>query len=149
MGAGDEEAGSGLAGVDSPVTSLRATGSLATALLFDLSSKSTLVDADGFARVMDPTDQEVLFCLCVQRRSLPSSPDVGMDYDRIARASKATLQRLAEDEVNVALVRPLERGDVRVLEVHVTRSGGRVSLLVDYVNLRTRAPQRAEASYGA
>lgn len=137
MGLGSYPFGVGPFGRDPAITTARPSGTTPSALLFDVGTKQTLLDANGYAVSIDPIDQEVSLAIGVGRGTLTSSPDTGLDYERLLRASSDTVLAIARDAVNVALAAPLGRGDVRVLDVQAESGGGRVSLVVTYANLRT------------
>jgi len=144
MPLGDYEAGSGPAGFDPIAISTRPTAAAPTALLYDLETRQTLLDSNGYARSMDPVDQEVRFCIGVELGAFPSSPTTGIDLGRLRRARSEAVQQVAVDAVNVALAGPLGRGDVRVDKVISSNDNGRIMLWVYYTNLRTAKPMRAE-----
>jgi hypothetical protein len=86
-----------------------------------MTTRQTLLDSDGYARSVHPVDQEVALSLGVELGTLSSSPDTGVDINRLRRASSDVLQNVAKDVVNVALSGPLSRRDIQILTVQVTR----------------------------
>lgn len=146
MALGDYAAGEGPCGFDPRVTTDRTAPVVPKAILIDLVTRRTLFDSNGYARAMDPVDQEVALSIGIEKGAITSAPNTGLDVQRILRASDAALLTTATDAVNVAVARPLARGDIRILAVNVERREGRVLILCDYYNVRTAKPVRAETT---
>ena len=146
MALGSHPFGRGPLGFDPRTTTDGTVTPATSALLFDVSSKATLLDANGFARSVHPVDQEVALAIGVELGTLKSSPTVGLDYERLRSATRKTILAVAIDAVNVALAGPLGRGDIKILGVQAETNAGRISLIVEYVNLRTAKPMRTEGS---
>jgi len=140
MAIGDSLAGDGVAGFDPTVTTTNPTATRASAVLIDLQTRTVLLDDNGFTRGMDPVDQEVTISLGFAKGSITSSPDAGIDVDRIRLAPSPALQAIGRDEVLVRCAGPIARGDIEIRNVATTRALGRITLVVDYFNVRTGRP---------
>ena len=116
------------------------------ATLFDLASRSFLVDDDGYTRAMDPVDQEVVLALGIERGAVKASPETGIDLERIRAAKRNQRDAITKDAVRVALSAPLARQDITLGAVSGSFIDGRLYLSVDYTNLRTGARRSARVS---
>jgi hypothetical protein len=137
MALGDYPAGEGPAGFDPVMASSRVAPVVPKALYIDLEKRTVLYDANGYAKAMHPVDQTMAICCGIKKGTLTSSPDDGLDVDRILQASLASRQSVAEDAVNVAAAGPIGRGDVTIRRVLASTGTGQISLIVDYRNNRT------------
>lgn len=118
MGAGSFGAGVGLAGHDpvetaEPVVIAAGLG----AARFDPLTKTYPVADDGEVEQVDAVWQEVAHRLGIPLGALASTPDVGIDLERIRAATREQAQRTVEDVIAVALKPMIERGDVAVARV--------------------------------
>lgn len=136
MGIGSYPCGVGPCGFD-PVAAPTARTTLTSAIpYYDPSIRGFATLSNGDLRSVHPVIQEASFALGVPVGSIPSTPNVGLNVKRILAATADTLQRVAEDEVNVALRRLLDAKDILVKRVVTERRGGYVRMDVEIVNLR-------------
>lgn len=136
MGIGDYPCGVGPCGFD-PVGGVSARSTNAAAIpYYDPSVRGFATLADGDLRDVHPVVQEASFALGVELGSIPAAPRVGLNVNRIKAARTADVQRVAEDEVNIALRALLDAGDIRVQRVVTFARGGAIRMDTEIVNLR-------------
>lgn len=136
MGIGDHPCGVGPCGfapVGAPTVRSTATAAIP---YYDPSVRGFATLADGDLRDVHPVVQEASFALGVELGTIPAARFVGLNVKRIKAQRTEDVQRVAEDEVNVALRRLLDAGDVRVLRVLTIARGGAIRMETEIVNLR-------------
>lgn len=92
--------------------------------------------ANGDLATAHPIIQEASLALGVVLGSIPATPGLGLNVKRILRARRAEVQQVATDEVNVALKRLIDAGDIRVVRVAAFSRDGRVAMDTEIANLR-------------
>jgi hypothetical protein len=136
MGIGSYPCGTGPCGFD-PVAAPSARETLAGSIpYYDPAVRGFATLSNGDLRSVHPVIQEASFSLGVKLGDIPSAPTVGLNVKRILTASADSLQRVAEDEVAIALRRLLDAKDLVVKRVQTARSSGYVQMEVEIVNLR-------------
>jgi hypothetical protein len=137
MGAGDEEAGMGDAGHDTPVDDEFVIATKPQAILFDPATRTFPQTTDGENVSIHPVDQQVAIILGVYTSSLRASVPTGIDRDRIRKAPRVALGAVINDEVRSKLAKLIADGDVELLGTPFQpNANGRPIFFVDYVNLR-------------
>ncbi len=141
MGAGDFEAGLGLAGED-PLPELSPARNVTPpdALWFDGATADFLLE-NGLYRSLHPVDQAVALALCIRQNTLGSAPNTG-NLLRTIRKLGPTTAATADTMVRNALSSLVLNGDIEIREVQVqTRTPqGALLVAVTYKNLRKTAP---------
>lgn len=139
MGIGDYPCGSGPCGFD-PVSAISARNTEVAAIpYYDPSIRGFALQTNGDLKTVHPVIQEASFALGIALGSIPAAPKVGLNVKRIKATRPADILTVCKDEVNVALARLLEAGDIRVNDVRAEARWGRVGLEVDIVNLRDQS----------
>ena len=144
MGAGSTAAGIGPAGFDpTEPAPPQPTFAQPLAARFDLAARGYPLTTDGTGRLqaVHPVDHQVELALGVERGSIPSCPDLGLDRGRIRRARGNNVTAEVNVAVNEALRDLLQRGDIALRSVDVRRTDfGRLYVAVNYVNQRLPTP---------
>lgn len=143
MGFGSYPFGTGPFGYD-PVTGAAIPARVtAPTPIYDPATKTYPSAADGTLIDNHPVVLEVSLALGIRAGAIPSLASFGLRTERIRKARREELQQVAQDEVELALARLIERGDVALVSVVATTKPGIVKLEVQFRNLRdpgTRKP---------
>lgn len=144
MGAGDFDAGLGLAGED-PLPALTPPRNVQppVALWFDGASADFLLDTGtGLYVPLHPVDQAVALALCIREGTLGSAPEVGNQL-RTIRKLGPTTAATADTMVRNALSNLVQNKDIdlRKVEVQTRTPQGALLVAVTYHNLRRDAQQ--------
>lgn len=142
MGFGSYPFGAGPFGYD-PVTGAVIPAKVAAPTpIYDPATKTFPLAADGTLADNHPVVLEVSLALGIRAGSIPSLASFGLRTERIRNARRDELQRTAEDEVELALSRLIERGDVELVSVTATAKAGVIRLEVVFRNLRDPETQK-------
>lgn len=142
MGFGSYPFGVGPFGYD-PVTAAVIPAKVsAPTPVYDPATKTFPFAADGTLADNHPVVLEVSLALGIRAGSIPSLVSLGLRAERIRNARRDELQRTAEDEVELALSRLIERGDVELVSVTATVKSGAIRLEVVFRNLRDPETQK-------
>jgi len=137
MGAGSFGAGIGPAGFDPLVTTPPNRASLPDAPFYDPSVRGYPFGDGGELSAVHPVDQYVALVASIPLGSVASSPEDGVDYDRIRLAQPAARQSTITDCVRYALRDGIARGDILFLGAPIVdEDADSTTFAVDYVNLR-------------
>lgn len=117
---------------------------------YDPRLRIVVVDGDGNIENVHFIDQEVAFALGIPLGSIPSSPDIGLDWNAIKRASEAAARQTIQDSVASAVARLLRIHAITLgtIEYKGVAAAGRRSFRVPYRNLLAPAPQTRIAKVG-
>ena len=144
FGAGLEPAGLDPVGAFSPKPSL---GTQPRALLFNITTRQHVINADGTMASVHPVDQRVTLALGVKLGSIPSAPGVGNKLRTITRGSLAQLTAQANDYVEQALIAMTTAKEISVISIGVfAPQPGQLIVQVTYTNLITSQKMTAAAS---
>ena len=136
MGLGSYACGVGPCGHD-PVASPSTRSTAASAIpYYDPLIRGFATTSDGDLVSVHPVVQEASFALGVALGSIPSAPTVGLNIRRIKSARSADVPIVARDEVEVALKRLIDAGDIQIVRVTASAAWGRVLMETEFVNLR-------------
>lgn len=146
-GAGAYPAGIGPAGFDPADETDAKAQPLPVAAFYDPALRGFPINDDGEVIGVHPVDQEVAIRTTIPKGSLKCAPNVGIDWARIRRASKATMLRDIEDEVRTTLKPLIDAGDIRLDSVTLwPEAAGRPLFFVDYFNVRLGDARRIARS---
>ena len=142
MGFGSYPFGVGPFGYD-PVTGAVIPAKVAAPTpIYDPSTRTFPLTADGTLADNHPVVLEVSLALGIRAGSIPSLVSFGLRTERIRKARREELQQTAQGEVELALSRLIERGDVALVSVVATAKSGIVQLEVVFRNLRDPETQK-------
>jgi hypothetical protein len=144
-------AGTTPAGVESITIPARVTAVLPAAILFDLSTRTFPLNADGTFKAIHPVDQQVALALGIQQGAIGSYTKLGNKLRAIKRGGGPQLISQVQDAVRQAVAAIVARNDILVTEVAVfTPVRGQITLSFTYVNLRlspTALPNTIRAGF--
>jgi len=139
MGIGDHPCGVGPCGfapVGAPTVRSTATAAIP---YYDPAIRGLPILANGDLATAHPVIQEASLAIGVVLGSIPAAPTVGLNVKRILQARREDVPQVATDEVNVALKRLIDAGDVRVIRVTAIAYPTRVAMDTEIANLRDPA----------
>ena len=142
MGFGSYPFGKGPFGYD-PVTGAAIPPRVtAPTPIYDPATKTFPSASDGSLIDNHPVVLEVSLALGIRAGAIPSLASFGLRTERIRKARRDELQQVAQGEVELALARLIERGDVALESVVASAKSGIVQLEVKFRNLRDPGTQK-------
>lgn len=143
MGAGEFDAGEGLAGED-PVPAFAQPRNVTppVALLLDGRTLDFPLDTTGLYRSVHPVDQEVALALMAKFGTIAGAPDTGNKLRLIRKLGPRTKAE-ATNIVNEAIGALIAANDIKLLDLTIeTRTPqGALLVAVSYQNLRLKPSQ--------
>lgn len=136
MGAGDDDAGEGLMGLDvrtyDPLVKRRAPAALA----FDGIAKDFLLDSSGQYVAAHPVDAKVFLICRTALASIKSSRNLGQTVGNIKYIDRQRIRAQVEDAFRVALAPVVAAGEIELRSIEIdTEIRGRIAARPNYVNL--------------
>lgn len=136
-GAGSNAAGSAASGMDTLVSTDRTIPTSPQATKYDPTARTFTQLTSGEIASMHPVDQAVLFAVTVEKGSIPSAPDTGIDLSAIRDANEDNAQTVVSESVRIALLDLIQNGSIEYIGAPIDSFGdGRVTFFVDYANLK-------------
>lgn len=136
MGIGDHPCGVGPCGFDPVGAPSERLTTPAAIPYYDPAIRGLPILANGDLASAHPVIQEASLAIGVALGSIPATPGLGLNVKRILAARRDDVPQVALDEVNVALKRLIDAGDVRVIRVQAEARNGRVAMDTEIANLR-------------
>lgn len=146
MGMGGYPLGSTLCGMDGQVSTGYVRATPPAALAFDGITKDFVLDESGRYVAVHPTDAKMFMVCRTLAGSIKSAPNTGHGLGALKFLDRRTIQREVDDQIRLATKSMTELGEVRLLgNVVETNRFGRLSIVVNYVNLLTSKRTSARA----
>lgn len=109
---------------------------------YDPNTRTMVVSTvDGSLEIVHWVDQAVALALSVPLGSVPSVPDLGLDFGAVRKANHANAQRVVQDAVSRALGRLISLKLVKLGAIVVKWSNGTIQWITNYTNLALPTPQ--------